>query len=246
VKKKIKTKPLNTFSSTDKKQSSRYPGVWVVGDCFSPNDISELRRPKNVKLCIKVVSSTRTMSVLRFLEKVFYLWPNLQDGQNSPPSLFCHLWTSVRRGTIYLYINAENKQMDLLHETASLQSVDYSVQYTAQSTTYHHTTSNKTSTFGNSEQIFFFAFSSFRRLQPLLSNLSGLLARCYTVHTTRSLDVAEKPPDDCAVESCHLLNDCDLMTGFGDSQISSWQHTGLISWLLPPPLPLDAAIRGIP
>jgi len=40
---------------------------WLVGDCFfSPNDISRLRRPKNVKFGTKVASSTRMMRALRF------------------------------------------------------------------------------------------------------------------------------------------------------------------------------------
>jgi len=42
-----------------------------VGDCFSTNDISALRRPKNVKLGRKMESSTRIMHALRFLEKNF-------------------------------------------------------------------------------------------------------------------------------------------------------------------------------
>jgi len=48
-------------------------GVWVsvrVGD-FSPNNISGLRRPENVKFGTKVESSMRMMCALRFLEKVF-------------------------------------------------------------------------------------------------------------------------------------------------------------------------------
>jgi len=37
---------------------------------FSPNDISGLRRPKNVKFGTKVASSTRMIHALRLLEKV--------------------------------------------------------------------------------------------------------------------------------------------------------------------------------
>jgi len=46
---------------------------WVSGRVtgFSPNDISGLRRPKNVEFGTKVVSSTRVMLALGFLEKVF-------------------------------------------------------------------------------------------------------------------------------------------------------------------------------
>jgi len=46
-------------------------GVWV-GNCFFPNDISGLRRPKNIKFGTKAASSARMMYALRFLEKVFY------------------------------------------------------------------------------------------------------------------------------------------------------------------------------
>jgi len=40
---------------------------------------------------------------------------------------------------------------------------------------------------------------------------------------TRSLDVADKPRDACvrrccAVKICPLVNDCDLLAGFSDSQ----------------------------
>jgi len=45
-------------------------GGWL-GDCFFSNDISGLRRPKNVKFGTKVASSVRTIHALRFLEKVF-------------------------------------------------------------------------------------------------------------------------------------------------------------------------------
>jgi len=45
--------------------------VWVT--VFSPNDISGLRMPKNVKFSIKVASSTRMMRALRFLEKVLIM-----------------------------------------------------------------------------------------------------------------------------------------------------------------------------
>jgi len=38
---------------------------------FSPNDISGLRRPKNVKFGTKVASSMKMMNTLRFLEKGF-------------------------------------------------------------------------------------------------------------------------------------------------------------------------------
>jgi len=41
---------------------------WV---CFSPNDMSRLRRLKNVKFGTKVGSSKRMMCTLRFLGKVF-------------------------------------------------------------------------------------------------------------------------------------------------------------------------------
>jgi len=44
-------------------------GVWVAD--FSPNYISGLRRPKNVKFGTKVASSTKMMHVLRFWRKVF-------------------------------------------------------------------------------------------------------------------------------------------------------------------------------
>jgi len=40
---------------------------WVT--VFSPNDISGLRRPKNIKFGTKVASSLRMMHALRFLEK---------------------------------------------------------------------------------------------------------------------------------------------------------------------------------
>jgi len=50
--------------------------VWVsvgvcVGDCFvfSPNDVSGLRRPENVKFGTKEASSTRMMCALGFLGK---------------------------------------------------------------------------------------------------------------------------------------------------------------------------------
>jgi len=42
-------------------------GWWL----FSPNNISGLRRPKNVKFGTKVASSVRMMCAPRFLEKVF-------------------------------------------------------------------------------------------------------------------------------------------------------------------------------
>jgi len=45
---------------------------------FTPNDISGLSRPKNIKFGTKMVSSIRMMCALRFLEKVFKLWPGLQ------------------------------------------------------------------------------------------------------------------------------------------------------------------------
>jgi len=41
---------------------------WVT--VFCPNDISELRMPKNTKYGTKVVSSMRMMHTLTFLEKV--------------------------------------------------------------------------------------------------------------------------------------------------------------------------------
>jgi len=43
--------------------------LWVTV-FFSPNDISELRRPKNVKFGTKVASCTRIMHTLSFLETV--------------------------------------------------------------------------------------------------------------------------------------------------------------------------------
>jgi len=42
-----------------------------MADCFSPNDISGLKKLKNVEFGTKVASSTRMMSALRFLEKFF-------------------------------------------------------------------------------------------------------------------------------------------------------------------------------
>jgi len=45
-----------------------------LGDCFSPKDISGLRRPKNVKFGTMVASSTRMMHAVRFfLEKVYLI-----------------------------------------------------------------------------------------------------------------------------------------------------------------------------
>jgi len=40
-------------------------GDWVI--VFSPNDISGLRRPRNVKFVTELASSTRVMRGLRFL-----------------------------------------------------------------------------------------------------------------------------------------------------------------------------------
>jgi len=44
---------------------------WGLSDCFSPNDISGLRRPKKVKFGTKMASSTKISSAFRFLEKTF-------------------------------------------------------------------------------------------------------------------------------------------------------------------------------
>jgi len=52
-----------------------------VVTAFSPNDISGLRMPKNVKFSTKVASSMRMGTHLDFLEKVFFkLWHNLQKS----------------------------------------------------------------------------------------------------------------------------------------------------------------------
>jgi len=45
-------------------------GRWVT--VFSPNDISGLRRPENIKFVTKVASSTRMMHALRLFEKKIY------------------------------------------------------------------------------------------------------------------------------------------------------------------------------
>jgi len=63
---------------------------WVT--VFSPNDISGLRRPTNVKFCTKVASSTRMMCALRFLEKSFNCSKICKKRQNKPK---CKKWTSL-------------------------------------------------------------------------------------------------------------------------------------------------------
>jgi len=50
---------------------------------FSPNDISVLRMPKNVKFGTKVASSRRRIQALRFLEKVFNCVKICQKMANS-------------------------------------------------------------------------------------------------------------------------------------------------------------------
>jgi len=47
---------------------AKYAGC--LGDFCSPNDISGLRWPRNVKFGKTMASSTRMMHTLRFLEKV--------------------------------------------------------------------------------------------------------------------------------------------------------------------------------
>jgi len=43
--------------------------IWVI--VFSPNDVSGMRRPKNVTFGTKLASRTTVMCALRFLEKGF-------------------------------------------------------------------------------------------------------------------------------------------------------------------------------
>jgi len=50
---------------------------------FSPNDISGLRSPKNVKLGTKMVSSMRMIRALRFLEKVLIAAIFAKNAKNS-------------------------------------------------------------------------------------------------------------------------------------------------------------------
>jgi len=54
-------------------------GGWVT--VISPDDISGLRRPKNIKFGTNVVSSTRMMRTLRFPQIVFYLRQNFKKCQ---------------------------------------------------------------------------------------------------------------------------------------------------------------------
>jgi len=54
-------------------------GRWVT--VFSPNDISGLRRSKNVKFATWVASSTRMMLTLTFLEKVFLIVAEFKKRQ---------------------------------------------------------------------------------------------------------------------------------------------------------------------
>jgi len=46
---------------------------------FSPNDISGLRKPKNVEFGTDVPSSTRMIRTIRFLENVSLLWRKQND-----------------------------------------------------------------------------------------------------------------------------------------------------------------------
>jgi len=56
-----------------------------VDDCFSPNNISGLRRPKNVKFGIKVASSMRMMHAHRFFkEKVLIVAKFAKTAENRP------------------------------------------------------------------------------------------------------------------------------------------------------------------
>jgi len=68
---------------------------------FSPNDISGLRRPKNVKFGTKVASSRRMMRALRFLEKFLivtklaflaYFWRFLQNAIFSINARWLHVY----------------------------------------------------------------------------------------------------------------------------------------------------------
>jgi len=57
---------------------------------FSPNDISGLRRRKNVKFGIKVASGTGMMRALRFLEKVFNCGKIGKKQAKNRPKQFFH------------------------------------------------------------------------------------------------------------------------------------------------------------
>jgi len=55
-----------------------------VGDCFFPDDISGLRRHKNVKFGTKVASNTSMMRTLRFLEENFLIVAKFENAKNRP------------------------------------------------------------------------------------------------------------------------------------------------------------------
>jgi len=64
----------------------RWQNKLVVGvTVYSPNDISGLRRTKDVKFNTKVASSMRMMHALRFLEKVV---KNMKNRPKTPFFLF--------------------------------------------------------------------------------------------------------------------------------------------------------------
>jgi len=62
-------------------------GVWVGDLFFSPNDISGLRRPKNIKFGTKVVSNTRMMYTHRFLDKSFFNCDKIYKKCQNRPKL---------------------------------------------------------------------------------------------------------------------------------------------------------------
>jgi len=76
---------------------------------FSPNDISGLRRPKNIKFGTKVASSIRMMCALRFWKKFFscgktsvlgYFWHFLQNANFSIPLA---QWRHIYAETAYTW-----------------------------------------------------------------------------------------------------------------------------------------------
>jgi len=89
----VLTHDLTIFSSlwsTEVHGQRNKLGGWVsvIVSTFSSNDISRLRRPKNVKFDTKVASSKRMMHALRLLESflaVAKIGQKRQKGAHSSP-----------------------------------------------------------------------------------------------------------------------------------------------------------------
>jgi len=67
------------------------PNSSDLNTVYSPNDISGLRRPKNVKFGTKVASSTRMMHALRFLEKRFLIVAKFAHKNSKNEHIILHM-----------------------------------------------------------------------------------------------------------------------------------------------------------